>query len=103
MSRGDSSMTLQGYVSCRFGVVQDVVQWCLVDDHHLMLLEVVAQPTSRHEHAVGEFLVVRVPMFCWCQYLAELVDWALDPMGLAIFGSFDHEHGAYHLMRGGYV
>src|SRR4051812_22004001 len=68
-----------------------------------MLLEVVAQPTSRHEHVVGEFLVVRVPLFCWRQYLAEVVDWALDPVGLAFFGSFNHEYGAYHLMRGCYV
>src|SRR3954471_16656867 len=100
MSRGDSSMPPQGHASCGFWVIQDTVQGRLIDDHQLVLLEVMAQPTSRHEHAVGEFLVVRVPLFCWHQYPAEVVDWVLDPMGLAIFGSFDQEYGTSHLLRG---
>src|SRR3954470_1800657 len=86
MSRGDSSMPPQGHASCGLRIVQDAVQGCLVDDHHLVLLEVVAQPTSRHEHAVGKFLVVRVPLLCRRQYLAEVVDWALDPWVLPSSG-----------------
>src|SRR4051812_8814152 len=68
-----------------------------------MLLEVVAQSSSRHEHAVGQLLVVRVPLLCWSENLAEVVNWALEPVGLAFFWSFDHEYCADHLMCGCYV
>src|SRR3954470_8640843 len=85
MSRGDSSMPHRATRPVASGLFRMLFRGA-VDDHHLMFLEVVAQPTSRHEHAVGEFLVVRVPLLCRRQYLTEVVDWALDPWVLPSSG-----------------
>ena len=71
---------------------------------------VVERPDEGKTHGVqrpiyylSEVLTPTKQRYPHYQKLAEVVDWALDPMGLAFFGLFDHEYGADHLVCGCYV
>ena len=51
----------------------------------------------------SQLLVVRVPLFCWREDLAEVVYRALYAVDLVFLSSLDDEHCADHLVGGGDV
>ena len=83
------------------GVIEDMPQRGVVDHHDWVFLEVMAQSPGGHEDAVRQLLVVRVPLFCWREDLAEVVYRALYAMDLVFLGPLDDKHYANHLVSSG--
>ena len=59
-----------------------------------MLLKVMSDLVGGHEDGVGELLVLWVPLLGRCEDLAEVIDWPLHAVGLALLFTLDDEHGA---------
>ena len=79
-------------------VVEDATKWSFAYDHYRVVLEVVAQFARCPEHAVGQFLVVWVPLLCRGKDLAEVVNWSLYSMGFALLWALDNQRCTDHLV-----
>ena len=86
-----------------FRVVEDVCEWRTADYCYRVLVKIVRYFARGHEDGVDKLLIMRVSLLGAREDFTEVVDWPLDAMGFAFFGTLDDEDGADNVALSGDV